>query len=134
MTLVGRQNQQMKSHLSRIRECRIKIYPKDIKTVRAFYERILGYHVIQEWNDGEHDQGIMFNLGTTMLELLSSKDASTSIQGVDLSLEVEDVRALWESVKDKTRIIFPLRHNEWSDTSFCIADPEGFELTFFTKD
>ena len=65
-------------------EFRLKLYPKDFKAVRGFYEATLGFPVLNEWNRGEADQGV-------------------------------------------------LRDNPWGDTSFCIAHPESFEVTFFTQ-
>jgi hypothetical protein len=37
-------------------------------------------------------------------------------------------------MKDDKNVRHELRHNSWGDNSFRIADPEGFEITFFTKD
>ena len=50
----------------------------------------------------------------------------------DVSLRVSDVQSLWNELKDRSQVIFGLRDNSWGDTSFCIADPGGFRLTFFS--
>jgi len=117
-----------------VTEFRLKLYPKDFLKVREFYEKTLGFGVIDEWDRGEHDRGAMFRVGPSVLELLSPEKEYQPITGTGLSLEVPDVRGLWVHLKDKTPVIFELRDNSWGDTSFCVADPEGFELIFFEKD
>ena len=77
----------------------------------------------------------MFDTGSGIIELLSGahqSDAATYSN--DISLRVSNVHAVWEKFKDDESVIFPIRKNDWGDTSFCIADPEGFEITFFTPD
>ncbi|HJQ08728.1 MAG TPA: VOC family protein [Candidatus Saccharimonadales bacterium] len=112
----------------------MKLYPNNFELVRAFYESGLGFTVTNSWDRGENDKGVMFDVGGTTLELLSPEDGYKPITGCDFSLEVDDVRQLWEQMKDDNTVRHELRHNSWGDTSFRIADPEGFEITFFTKD
>ncbi len=126
-------NISMNYHIN-IQEFRIKLYPKNFELVRDFYKNTLGFPVIHEWNEGVNDKGVMFDVGGTILELLSPEETYQKITGCDISLEVSDVHTLWENMKDTQTIRHNLRHNSWKDTSFCIADPEGFEITFFTKD
>lgn len=116
----------------KVSEFRLKLYPEDFYKVRDFYEKTLGFEVINQWDRGEESRGAMFAVGTTVLELLSSKNHQP-VSGVDISLEVEDVRALWEQWQGSDSVVFELRDNSWGDTSFCISDPEGFQLTFFTR-
>lgn len=122
------------NELTKVKEFRLKLYPKDFYKVRAFYEKTLGYPVIQEWDHGENEKGVMFDTGGTTLELLSPKSGFQPIQGASISIEVQDVMKLWEYIKDKADIEFEPRHNSWGDTSFRVRDPEGFQITFFTKD
>jgi uncharacterized glyoxalase superfamily protein PhnB len=89
---------------------------------------------LNEWDRGKTDQGVMFQVGPAVLEVLTPESVYQPIVGSGLSLEVPDVRELWTRLKDKVAVIFELRDNSWGDKSFCIADPEGFEITFFTKD
>ncbi len=115
-------------------ETRLKLYPKDMKKSRTFYSRTLSFPIVHEWKRGKNDEGVMFDAGGLIIELLSSEKTYKKIQGCDVSLEVNDVTTLWAEFKNKKSILFPLRHNAWGDSSFCIADPDGFEITFFTKD
>lgn len=115
-------------------EFRLKLYPKDFAGVRAFYEDKLGFSILNEWDRGPNNKGVMFAVGATTLELLSPPISYEQIQGADVSWEVADVELLWEELRNNTPIAHGLRHNSWGDTSFRIIDPEGFHITFFTKD
>lgn len=116
-----------------VTQFRLKLYPKDFKKVRSFYEQTLGFEVVGEWDRGEADRGVMFQVGSAVLELLSQEGGYSQVQGADLSLEVPDVRSLWNELQTKAEVVFKLRDNPWGDTSFCISDPESFKLTFFSK-
>ena len=120
--------------LTKVVEFRLKLYPNDFYKVRKFYEDTLRYPVIEDWDHGESEKGVMFDTGGATLELLSPKPNYKAVQGVSISIEVQNVVGLWEYIKDKAHIEFEPRHNSWGDTSFRIKDPEGFEITFFTKD
>jgi catechol 2,3-dioxygenase-like lactoylglutathione lyase family enzyme len=115
-------------------EFRLKIYPKEFEKVREFYEKTLGYRVAKEWNRGEDDLGVMFDTGTAVIELLSPVDLGVPVSGVDVSLHVEDSKKLWERLKNEVEVVKELHHTDWGDTAFTISDPEGFEITYFTKD
>ena len=124
----------MNNVITGIQEFRLKLYPQDINRSRDFYENFLGLKVVREWDRGSDDQGVMFLVGTTILELLSPESEYRKLQGFGLSLEVQDAINLWGKMKDSSTVIFELRHNAWGDTSFCISDPEGVDITFFTRD
>jgi len=101
---------------------------------REFYESTLGFPVVSEWDRGHEDRGVLFQAGPVVIEVLALEDEHQPFAGVGVSLEVPNAKALWHELGGKADTVFPLRHNHWGDTSFCIKDPEGFELTFFTKD
>lgn len=113
---------------------RLKLYPRDYVHAKTFYAEILGFPLVNEWDRGNDDKGAMFQVGPAVIEILTPEKNYTPVVGADVSLEVPDVQALWHGLQNKVGVIFPLRHNAWGDSSFCIKDPEGFELTFFTKD
>lgn len=116
-----------------VKEFRLKLYPRDFYKVRYFYENELGFTVTKEWDRGEQEKGVMFQVGNATLELLSPKDGFHEVTGIDVSWEVTNVHELWQNWKDEPNVVFALRDNDWGDTSFCISDPEGFKITFFTK-
>jgi catechol 2,3-dioxygenase-like lactoylglutathione lyase family enzyme len=115
-----------------VTEVRLKLYPVDFGRARDFYEHFLGFPMVHEWDTDKDDQGVMFRVGPVILELLAAK-SSEPIQGVDVSLEIADVRKLWDKLKSYPKISHALRDNSWGDTSFALLDPEGFRITFFTK-
>lgn len=119
--------------LTHVTEFRFKLYPKDFYKVRDFYENTLGYQIVDSW-DSKDDKGIMFDTGDAILELLTPKDGYKPVRGAGLSLMVKDVWALWERLKDHPNIIKPIssQPSSWGDVGFRIADPEGFQITFFT--
>lgn len=121
--------------LTLVTEFRFKLYPKDFYKVKDFYENVLSYQIVDSW-DSENDKGVMFNTGDAILELLTPKDGYKPVQGAGLSLMVKDVWTLWEKLKDHPNIIKPLslHPSSWGDVGFRIADPEGFQITFFTPD
>ncbi len=121
------------SHLTTTTEFRLKLYPKNFEVVRDFYENFLGFKVIDGWDNGALDKGVMFTVGGTVLELVSGKSDEKVYAGY-VSLEVADVLKLWEELKTYPKPAQDLHHNAWGDTSFSIYDPEGFWITFFTKD
>jgi hypothetical protein len=118
--------------LTRVSELRVKLYVSDYLERRAFYGEIIGWPVVSEWNRGPGKRGVMFNTGSAILELLEHLDAMPQPGGCDVSLMVSDVWSLWEILKGKATVVFPLRKNAWGDSSFCVADPGSFRLTFFT--
>jgi catechol 2,3-dioxygenase-like lactoylglutathione lyase family enzyme len=116
-----------------VTEFRLKLYPKDFTKVQAFYEEALGFQVVNRWDRGDIDKGVMFQVGPAILELLTPEDNYEQIKGADLSLEVSDVWSMHEAMKDEPFVTHDLVDNPWGDTSFSIVDPEGFGITFFTK-
>jgi catechol 2,3-dioxygenase-like lactoylglutathione lyase family enzyme len=119
--------------LTKVQEFRLKLYVKDFDKSKEFYQQLLGYPVVNEWDRGEEDKGVMFNTGSAIIELLTPEDGYVPLQGTGISLEVVDVKALWNNIKTQVEIVFELRNNEWGDTSFAIKDPDGYKITFFTK-
>ncbi len=114
-------------------EFRLKLYPRDFSLVKSFYQDILRFPVVEEWDNGASDRGVMFDTGSAIIELLSRNQKAATVSGCALSLAVDDVHKLWGKFKDAPYIVHPLRDNSWGDTSFAIHDPEGFQITFFTK-
>jgi hypothetical protein len=117
----------------KIQELRLKLYVKDFLVERHFYEEVLCFAIQRSWDRGADDRGVMFDTGSGIIELLPAGDNYLPPQGCDVSLGVEDVWSLWQSLQNNASIVHKLRDNSWGDTSFCISDPEGFNLTFFSQ-
>jgi len=107
-------------------------FPRDFDLTKQFYSSIVGWEIHHEWT-GKQSRGVMFNSGSALIELLSSSEYTPeSLQGAEISFRVKAVWSLWEELKHKAPVGFPLRQNPWGDDSFCILDPDGRRLTFFT--
>jgi len=117
--------------LTKTTEFRLKLYPKDFFKVKDFYENTLGYPIVNSW-DNEDDKGVMFDTGVAIIEMLTPREGYLPIQGSNISLQVKDVEALWEKLKNHPSIVQPLKLRSWGDMSFRILDPEGFRISFFT--
>ncbi len=120
------------SPLTKVNEFRLKVFIRDFDATKKFYTEVLLFPLITEWQEEDY-RGLMFDTGTAIIEFLPAKNENISFPNTDVSLHVENVHTLWEYIQGKAVIIFPLRKNDWGDTSFCIADPNGFHLTFFSK-
>lgn len=116
-----------------ITEVRFKLYPKNFYKVRKFYEELLGFTVVKSWDDAQNHKGVMFKIGKSILEIQAPEKDYVPVKGSGLSLEVKNVKNLWKKLKNNVNITQPIQDNPWGDTSFGIADPEGFEIKFFTK-
>lgn len=119
--------------LTKTTQFRVKLYPRDFYKTKNFYENVLGYPILNSW-DEVNNKGVMFDTGVVIIELLTPKDGYVPIQGSNVSLQVADVWALWEKLKDHPNIVKPLSLVSWGDMRFRIVDPEGFQLTFFTPE
>ena len=118
--------------LAKVSELRIKLYVSDFVERRDFYGEVVGWPIITEWDRGPRKRGVMFDTGSGILELLHNQHAEPHTTSCDVSLNVPDVWRLWQELKDNVTVVFALRDNTWGDSSFCIADPGGFRLTFFS--
>ncbi len=99
---------------------------------RDFYTTCMRWPIVGEWDDNIGERGVMFDTGAGILELLEHLQAVWPVESCDVSLRVTNVWALWEEWKEQPNVVFGLHDNPWGDTSFCIVDPGGFQLTFFT--
>lgn len=110
-----------------IREFRFILLVRDLASQRAFYEEIFDWPIINDWGGG-----VLYDTGAAVFELIEEPQADRPSASTRLSLAVPDVWSLFERIKNKASIVFPLRNNSWGDTSFRIQDPEGFLITLFT--
>ena len=117
--------------LTKVGEFRLMLYPKKYQTSLEFYRDVLGFPITYQW-DRAKSKGVMFDTGSATIELLWDDDQKQP-EGCDVSLEVKDVWKLAKSLHGKARLVHGIQDNPWGDTSFCIKDPSGFDIIFFTK-
>jgi hypothetical protein len=116
-----------------VNEFRLKLFVRDFENMREFYTIVLGFESVGGWDNGPDDCGVLLDTGAGIVELISAGSQYKPVQGCDVSFGVNDVWTLWENLQGEM-IVHPLRQNYWGDSSFCLSDPEGFRLTFFSKD
>lgn len=110
------------------------IVTKKIAESKAFYTNNLGFGVIFE-----NDFYLLLHTpdGTTAISFLLPEHPSQQPifqkpfngQGVYLTIEVEDVDALYDVIKKKgLKITIELRDEPWGDRHFAITDPNGIGI------
>jgi uncharacterized glyoxalase superfamily protein PhnB len=116
---------------SRASELRVMLYPTNYSRSRQFYLDTMAWTLKHEW-DHSDSKGVMFDTGCATIELLWPEDFESNPGKCNLSFRVTDVWSLWSDMSKKAPVVFALRQNTWGDDSFCVSDPDGNKLTFFT--
>src|SRR5687768_5387610 len=95
----------------------------------AFYGDVLGWPVTRQWDD--HGRGRIFGYGdAARVELIEGEP--TDVQGVFVSVEVDDVAALHRRLEDAGhRPDGDPADQPWGHRSFPVTDPTGLRLVFF---
>jgi catechol-2,3-dioxygenase len=110
-----------------VKEFRYILLVRNLASLRSFYDEIFDWPITNQW-----DRGVMYDTGAATLELIQDDEADKPNEASHIAISTSDVWSMFEKLKDKVKIVFPLRDNSWGDTSFQIQDPDGFIITFFT--
>ena len=121
-----------KDNLNEVQVFRFEMDVKNFDKMKEFYENTLQFRIIRSWNRGEKDKGLIFDTENGEIEISKYRGKYKPVQNCKISLLVKDVWKLWRKLKDHKNIVFALRDNSWGDTSFCIRDPGGLHISFFT--
>ena len=113
-------------------ESRIVFIVKEYQRTRDFYEKTVGLCIVSEWDRTKGDRGVVYQLGSTHLEILEG-DISPLTQGFYVYLEVEDIDALWERLSGTVEIVDAIGTRPWGHRNFSIKDPNGFTIKFFSR-
>jgi predicted enzyme related to lactoylglutathione lyase len=106
---------------------RVLLHPMDFERSCRFYAESLGLHVYREWDSGA-TRGVVFFLGGGFLELSGSSRTGAS-ESVDLWLQVRDVDALGDELKEAgVDIIEPPTDKPWGLREMQIQDPDGLRI------
>ncbi len=89
---------------------------------RDFYVGLLGFQVVM-------DMGWVMTLASksnpTAQITIQKRDDGNAVQP-DMSIEVDDVDAAYRTaLKNKLRIVYPIRDEEWGVRRFFVEDPDG---------
>ena len=111
----------------------------DVSRSIAFYRDVLGCEVTATVPDAAPFVFATVQSGSVEIflnarEAAAAEDLSMRDRPLGgtltLYIEVQDVGALHESLKDRVRIVMPLKKKWYGVTEFAIADPDGWAITF----
>jgi uncharacterized glyoxalase superfamily protein PhnB len=106
---------------------------RDLKATIEYYTNILGFTLEEKLEDGgtiswctlcRDEVSIMFCLPNTHMNY------GTILLSGSLYINVEDVDAVWESLKDKCEILYALETFHYSMREFAIKDNNGYVINF----
>lgn len=106
------------------------LWTEDLPATISFYKTILGFTLHEHNEDwgwasmGKDSVGIMF----------AKPNEHTPVEKMNFSgsfyFTVEDVDVLWEELKNKTNVFYPIDNFEYGMREFAIKDNNGYILQF----
>jgi hypothetical protein len=123
----------------------IEFHVPDFAPVREFYG-LIGFEVCREHPAEDRKGYLVLALEENVLCFWGGNDCiytqeyfkrfgpeSPKGVGVEVVLQVEDVRQFYNRVKDKVAILEPLKMRAWGLEDFRLLDPFGFYLRFTSR-
>jgi lactoylglutathione lyase len=121
---------------------RLELFVADLEKSAEFYTKALGFERLK----GEPDYAPLRS-GSVLISLGPAKGLpkkhhfNPELQnsrrglGVEIVLEVDDVKSFFEKVKvsDYKQALSPLRKQPWGLTDFRITDPDGYYLRITSR-
>ncbi|WP_336516512.1 VOC family protein [Pollutibacter soli] len=109
------------------------IITNKMEETKKFYTDVLGFGITFEnefyllMHTPDHQAEISFLLPEhpTQQPIFQSPFGG---QGVYLTIEVDDVDALYQEIKLKIPVTVPIRDEPWGDRHFAITDPNGIGI------
>jgi uncharacterized glyoxalase superfamily protein PhnB len=96
-----------------------------------WYSNILGFQIVWRAPDDGDGANCMLQAGTVnvLLSTGSSLGSEPRFSGT-LYFDMDDVEALYDSIKDKVDILWPLETQESGLREFGVRDRDGYSLAF----
>ncbi|MFO8059043.1 MAG: VOC family protein [Bacillota bacterium] len=109
----------------------VTISVSSLRNSRRFYQEILGFepdisYEATRWQSYRLEGGGGFGIAEVP-DLVRCDSADI------VNFSVEDVRALWERVRERVPVEAPLSTTPWGTHKFVIRDPDGFRLGFVER-
>lgn len=106
------------------------LWVPDLRKAVDFYANVLGFtcgEYSEEWQWAAlHRDSVEIMMAVPNEHTPYSGPAFTG----GLYIKVDDVDGLWESLKDKTEVVYPIENFEYGMREFAIRDNNGFMLQF----
>ncbi len=120
---------------------RFGYFTRNYEATVAFYRDGLGLTILEEWDRNPDDRGTLVSAASGVIEVVALPHGQSDHlwddrppQGAFMAIEVEDVASLYHRVIEKGFLIQEeLQDQEWGHRSFCVREPNGLTLYFFSE-
>jgi catechol 2,3-dioxygenase-like lactoylglutathione lyase family enzyme len=121
---------------------RFAYFTPDYDSTVAFYRDGLDFPLLDSWDRNSDDRGTLIAAGSGIIEVLIRPKGGDSShlwddrppQGAFMVIEVEDVEQTYRRAREKgLPIQQQLTIQTWGHRSFCVREPNGLTLYFFTE-
>lgn len=107
---------------------RVLLRPADVVRTRAFYRDDLGLEIYREFGTGP-ERGTVFFLGGGFLEVSGGPEGAPRSPGVQLWLQVADVRAAHRELAGRgVTVLREPQQEPWGLVEMWISDPDGVRI------
>jgi catechol 2,3-dioxygenase-like lactoylglutathione lyase family enzyme len=122
-------------------EFRFSYFTPEYEATLAFYRDGLGFPVLESWDRNVEDRGTLFSAASGIVEVLARPDGAEPAhlwdrrppQGAFMVIEVDDVDAQYRrAIRRGLSIKKELADQEWGHRGFCLLEPNGLILYFFS--
>ncbi len=116
--------------MSKFKSLRPILWTEHLKETVHFYTQILGFKIGEQNNDWQ-----WASLCKDDVEIMLAKpNEHEQYEKIGFSgsfyFSVENVDELWENMKEKCKICYPLETFEWEMKEFAVYDNNGYILQF----
>jgi len=106
------------------------LYTNSIQGTIDFYTSVLGF-TLMEYNEEWKWASLQKEQVSIMLALINEHiPHKEPVFTGSLYINVTNVNELWEQLKDKTKICYPVNNFDWQMREFGIYDNNGYVLQF----
>lgn len=116
-------------------EFRLVFRAKDFERAVMFYRDGLGLVIVESWDRGQAERGMVFRAADGLVEVLGLPpgQAYTPPQGFELAFEVPDVDAWYAKACQKgLHIRGELGNKPWGHRTFSLNDPDGVKVIIYS--
>lgn len=124
------------------RQFRFAYYTPLYEVTIAFYREGLDLPIIQTWDRSPDHRGTLFGAASGIIEVLALPQSGgfdhlfdeRPPQGAFMVIEVDQVEARYQQAMEKRLPIEEeLKDQAWGHRSFCVRDPNGLTIYFFSE-